>query len=295
MLQWLNHRSVLDGAAGRAARLTAGMLCGLFLVASGWWLARNRHGRWLILVAAGSASWTASGLGVGAVHRRALPLPRNQRPLPWVVIDRTLSEVPLFTGAFADDKDGNGYGMLEQWIPRVGNITAQRRGAEALAGDGLVLICPTRSAGAAFRDQLVQYVQAGGKLLVFDSWEQPRSTANSVLWPFGLTSDRGAAQQTGQTLRVDGVGEVALESSCAIRGGQPLAWWNDMPVAAQVNFGRGSVTAVGFGSLFDDASMGFHWLPEPEPDVRARYEVLYALLRRALPSQPLPRRHGSFP
>jgi hypothetical protein len=203
--------------------------------------------------------------------------------------------VPLFTGAFADDTEGNGYGMLEQWIPRVGNFTAQREGDAAFQGDGLVLICPTRSVSAAFRERLQRYVEGGGKLLVVDSLEQENSTANSVLWPFGLASDHGAAQTAGEKLRLDGAAEVPLPSSCAIRGGQPLAWWKDMPVAAQASYGRGTVTAIGFGSLFNDASMGFHWLPEPEPDVLARYEVLYTLLRAALPNQPLPRRRGSFP
>jgi hypothetical protein len=46
------------------------------------------------------------------------------------------------------------------------------------------------------------------------------------------------------------------------------------------------VTAIGFGSLFNDAAMGFHWLPEPEEDTLERYEALYALLRSALPPSP---------
>ena len=48
--------------------------------------------------------------------------------------------------------------------------------------------------------------------------------------------------------------------------------------------GKGSVTAIGFAHLFIDASMGFHWLPEPEAEVRDRYDVLYGLLRTSLPT-----------
>ena len=198
MLQWLNHGSVLDRTWVKVPLLSAGMLAGLALLAGGWWLGRAAGGGWLVLIAAGMASWTAGWLAVAEVQRRALPLPENLRPLPWVVIDRTLSEVPLFTGAFADDKQGNGYGMLEQWIPRVGNFTAQREGDAAFQGDGLVLICPTRSVSAAFRDRLLRFVEAGGKLLVVDSLELENSTANSVLWPFGLASDHGAAAAQGE-------------------------------------------------------------------------------------------------
>ncbi len=59
-----------------------------------------------------------------------------------------------------------------------------------------------------------------------------------------------------------------------------------MPVAATVHFGRGSVTAIGFGSLFNDANMGYHWLPEPSDEMRARYDLLYDLLRAALGEVP---------
>ena len=73
---------------------------------------------------------------------------------------------------------------------------------------------------------------------------------------------------------------MALLAACEIVGGEPLAWLHDVPVAARVRWGKGTVTAIGFGGLFNDANMGFHWLPDPEPAVRDRYEVLYGLLRR---------------
>jgi hypothetical protein len=186
--------------------------------------------------------------------------------------------------------------MLEQWIPRLGNFISRRTGPDTFLGDGLVIIGANRSVSSAYRERLMQYVQGGGKVLVVDSMEIADSTANSILWPFGLASDHGVSQPTETPLRWDEEGpEVPLQSSCAITGGETLAWWGDTPVAAQVAFGQGTVTAIGFGSLFNDASMGFHWLPEPEEEVLARYEMLYTLLRASLPSAPLPRRQGSFP
>ena len=54
-------------------------------------------------------------------------------------------------------------------------------------------------------------------------------------------------------------------------------------MAAQVRHGRGLVTAVGFGSLFNDTALGTHWRPPPEQDPLQRYELLYGLLRASLP------------
>ena len=53
-------------------------------------------------------------------------------------------------------------------------------------------------------------------------------------------------------------------------------------MAAQTRHGKGTITAIGFGALLGDASMGTHWLPEPEQATLRRYEVLYAILRASL-------------
>ena len=205
-----------------------------------------------------------------------------------VVIDRNLSEVPLFTGAFADDEDGAGYGMLEQWIPRIGNFISRGAGDKTFVGDGLVILCPTRSVSQQYQDQLLRYVESGGKVLVVDAAAVEGSTANSLLWPFGLASNHSASPAPKGKLRcVVEAPEIPLEASCEITGGKPLAWLGETPVAASARYGNGTVTAIGFGDLFNDASMGLHWLPEPDAETRQRYDVLYALLRASLPAQPL--------
>ena len=181
-----------------------------------------------------------------------------------VVIDRSLSTVPLFTGAFADDPEGGGYGLLEQWVPRVGNYTSRRGSADALTGDALVVICPTLLPSPRFRDELIDWVQSGGRLMVFDTPDVEDSTANSLLMLFGLTSVHNAVEQKNEPLRLaDRSRETPLQASCEIRGGEPLALWGQVPIAARTRFGEGWVTAIGFGSLFNDASMGYHWLRGP--------------------------------
>ena len=128
MLEWLNHTSRWD-AVGLQWCLLVGMCLALgascAVAARG---VRGGRGRWLLLLACGWMAWAGAAQAVNGLQRRAMPLPKKTRKLQHVVIDRTLSSVPLFTGAFADATDGVGYGMLEQWIPRVGNFISRRTG-----------------------------------------------------------------------------------------------------------------------------------------------------------------------
>ena len=286
MLEWLNHQSPLDRPAVRLALLIAALAAALAILGAGLWRARGFSGTWVVLVTTGLLGWTLAAAAVTVANHRAMPLPPAVRPRPQVVIDRNVSAVPFFTGAFADDDDqgeGAGYGMLEQWIPRLGFWMSRQSGDGVFAGDALVVICPTRSVTRHYREQLIEYVRGGGKVLVFDSPDSDGSTANSLLWPFGLASDPNVSVPELTKIRLaDRTTDVELQGSCEITGGAPIAWLDDMPVAATVHFGRGSVTAIGFGSLFNDANMGYHWLPEPSDEMRARYDLLYDLLRAAL-------------
>ncbi len=173
MLDWLNHRSVLDR---RAARLGLVLPLGLFaalLLAWGVWMGRTLGGGWMLMVALGYAGWAAAAGVTIADHRCGLPVPEVQRAEPHVVIDRTVSQVPLFTGAFADDKEGLGYGLFEQWIPRIGNWTSRRTGSEAFTGEAIVIVCPTRSVTAEYQQRLLEFVARGGRVLVLDSPDVP--------------------------------------------------------------------------------------------------------------------------
>ena len=56
-----------------------------------------------------------------------MPVPECLRPEPCVVIDRNTSTVPLAKGMYATG-DGEGYGMLESWIARLGCYTVRKEG-----------------------------------------------------------------------------------------------------------------------------------------------------------------------
>jgi hypothetical protein len=287
MVQWLNHRSWLDRAWLWWLLWIPSVLTGLFLVGWGTWQSRRMVAGGRLVAAAALAGWAVATLLLGAARDASMPWPRAVRPLAQVVIDREISEVPLFTGAFADSKDGEGYGLFEQWIPRLGCYLSRRSGQHVFGGDALVVIAPTRSVSDEYLERLERFVAAGGHLLVIDSPDVQGSTASSLHEAFGLAS--GQLPAPGETAPLEVAGcdaQPPMMASNAITGGEPIAWWNGHVVAARTRHGQGMVTAVGFGSLFNDAAMGFHWLPAPDDATLERYEALYALLRLSLPVPP---------
>ncbi len=286
MLEWLNHRSLFDRRPVRLAVGLAAFGVALAMVATGLRLGRaaplakasSSGPAWLVLLAAGLAGGIAGSWAVIVVHRHSMRLPSPERPLPLLVIDRTVSEVPLAIDGFTDKGGGLGYGLLEQWIPRLGYVTTRRSGPAAFSGDVLVVISPTRSVPEDYRQRLVQYVEQGGKLLVIDAIGSPGTTANSLLQPFGM-SVRHSTSRQGVLALADGWPALAVEGACEIVGGEPFAWVDSLPVAARKRHGQGEVMAVGFGLEWNDRSFGGHWMREPTPEEKQRFDLFFATVR----------------
>jgi len=250
-----------------------------------------------VLSAAGVLGVTVGSMAVVGVNRLAMPELVPERPMTRVVIDRTVSEAPLSLGS-ENEGEGQGFGLLEQWISRLGCYTIQRSGEGAFSGEMLVVICPTRSVPGEFRQGLVEYVARGGKLLVIDSPESFGSTSNSLLWPFGLSVSH-ASSRSGQLRLSEAWPALPVEATCEILGGEPFMWVDDMPVAARARYQQGSVMAVGFGHVLNDTAMGGHWMLTPDenlslilrqdldPDLRTRYDLLFALLEGLLEQRPV--------
>jgi hypothetical protein len=271
MIEWLNRRSPwLDPRPWL-------LLLALPPLAVGCRMAGARRETWLALVAACACGWAAASWAVAAAQQRAMPTPECLRPQPCVVIDRTLSQVPLSQGEQTQG-DGAGYGLFEQWIARLDCYTVRKEGAEEFSGDVLAVLCPSRPVTEEFQQRLERYVAAGGKLLVIDSPENKNSTADRLLGRFGLSFRRDRPWK-GRLSTVAELPVVEVDSAWQVSGGKPIAALGQLPVAATAVFGRGSVTAIGFGSLWNDQRMGGDWGRQPSPEVEARYRVLFGLLR----------------
>ena len=222
------------------------------------------------------------------MQAQGLRLPPKVHSLPNVIIDRTTSQLPLATSDRNDDVMGRGYGLLEQWISRLGYTTQRAEGDDAFQGDAIVMICPSRPGSELFRRRLVDYVDRGGRLLVIDAGQsEALSTSNQILRPYGLSINY-AENRKGDLMLTDAWPRLSVESAWEVVGGDRIATFNGTrPVCSKVRYGKGLVMAVGFGNLFSDKNMGYDWTHVPDTVERTRYDALFALLRNFVMDEPI--------
>jgi hypothetical protein len=286
MLQWLNYSSPFDSFGMRLPVLVLGIALGLAAFAGGLAFARRLDSKWLTLTAAGVLGWTLASMLVGGLQQASFAAPKAVRPMVEIVFDRTVSDVALCRGGFTTEGKGEGYGLVEQWIPRLGYFPKRRSGPAVFSGDALVIICPSHSVPEEYRRQLVDYVKRGGKLLLIDSPDNQTTTANSLLWPFGLSLS-SAPNTKGHLRQSEEWPDIRVQAAYAIHGGKPFMWVGPTPVGARIQFGKGSVMAIGFGAVLNDAGMGDHWMRTPDADQRTRYDLLYSMVRGLMEDQPV--------
>lgn len=194
-----------------------------------------------------------------------------------VVLDRAACDAPLPKNGFIAGKD-NAFGQFERSILRLGYFTRRSADPDLAEADLVVFLHPNRDFLPAYRDRLVRYVAQGGKLFVLDSPQNGKSTANSLLYPFGLAVKGPLA--SGGTLRCpQGWPNIPVAAARRIEGGTPLARLQGQAVAAWSQHGKGSVTVIGFASRFADAKMGVIGDVVPDAKLRGVFEFEFTLLR----------------
>lgn len=273
MIEWLNHTNTF--ADPRPYLMTLGIV----LLLAGLWLARPWDATWAPFLAAGLLGWVVGTVGVRAGHAAAMPAPTPVRDFVKVLVDRTVSDVRLPKGGFIGGK-GEGFGIFDRWILRLGYFTVRAGGPEAIKPDVdlVVVLHPRLGVSDAFRKRLVRYVDAGGRLLVLDSPSNSESTANSLIHPFGIEVDR-QTDYSGPAIMPKGWPVVPIKSACEVKGGQPLVMLGTKTVAASIRHGKGTVTVIGFGARFNNDQMGVTGDVVPGPDLRKVYDVQFSLLR----------------
>ena len=286
MLEWCNRTDSLGNVSPLLLTVIGLALGALALV-----LARGWAGAWAGLVAVGMLAHVAAAWGVREENCRAMPPPENIRPYVLVTTDRTVSDVILPKGGFIAGKE-DGFGCFERWILRVGYFTERASGADVTRGQLAVIINPDLRDPDEYLDTLVRYVEQGGKLLVLDSAKNLKSTANSVLWPFGLTVRHDGAPLAGSLAGPQGWPTIKVDAACEISGGESFARIQGRPVGTWVRRGKGLVTVIGFSSRFSDANMGVTGDTIPDAAMRDVYETQFKLFRAiiedTLPTLPPP-------
>ncbi len=277
MLEWLNHHN-----SPYPIQLFL-IILGLPLLAYGLVLCRKWSVAWLVVVCSLVFGWSIAAAGTRAIHRNSMSLPKAVRPMVQVAVDRTVCNGPLSRSGFISGNK-KGFGIFERWILRLGYFTSRRSGTEALTGDLVVFMDPNQTVTNNFREELVNYVELGGKVLILDSPINTGSTANSLLYPFGLSVTPNM-QLGGQLKAPESWPVIQIDSTCEIKGGQAIASVTNVPVIARARHGKGTVTVVGFSSRFADAYMGVTGDVVPDDELRKVFDVQFAIFRDIVSGQ----------
>ncbi len=275
MLGWLNHEAPSQNV--QSILIVLGVLLGAGALVVG----RTWPGAGFVLLSGVLLGITTAGITVRALHRAAVPAPKPSRPFTHVVIDRTVCDSPLSRSGFIAGQ-ADGFGIFERWILRLGYFTSRRTGRDAFSGDLLVFLYPRKEVSPDFRRQLANYVNGGGRILVIDAPANARSTTNALLHPFGMRMVNSPPLAGPLETPSGWPADVTARNAGRIEGGTPLIRIVGQPVAATAAFGKGTVTAIGFGAQFADLNMGVTGDTIPDAAMRNLYEIEFQLLRAIL-------------
>jgi hypothetical protein len=271
MVNWLNRSNTAFNPRGLL------IVIGILFLAGTLVLARGTSGLWLTVISVVFFGWAGAAITVRVIHKNSMPPPQAKRPMVNVTIDRTVCDAPLSMSGFISGQK-NGFGIFERWILRLGYFTARKQGSDALAGNLVVFTQPDLTIPAMFREELVKYVTAGGNILILDSLENTKSTANSLLYPFGMSVTR-SNPRNGQLKAQENWPVIKIDSAYQIDGGKPFLWVDNSPIASRASFGKGTVTVIGFGSRFADAYMGVTGDVIPAEDLKKVFDLQFAILK----------------
>src|SRR5439155_4452539 len=131
---------------------------------------------------------------------------------------------------FIGGKPGE-FGIFERWILRLGYFTCRRGGPDAFAANLVVFAYPDKPVSAEYVARLQEYVRAGGHVLVIDSAKNLKSTANALLYPFGMAVKHAGAAPLAGELTSTTLPTVPISDACEVTGGEVTARVNQTAVA----------------------------------------------------------------
>ncbi len=274
MLEWLNHQN----ASPFFKRIMA--IIGAVLFVIGLILIGLKRETCVIMIAAGMLGWSAAGFFINGL---GMELPEAKRPMVRVALERGISGVSLPEGGFISGEE-DCFGHFERSILRLGYFPYRSGSKRIFDGNLLIILYPSQKPGPGFIKQLEKYVSSGGKVLILDSIENKGSSINDLLQPFALSVKR-TEELSGILAVSPGLPEIKVANALEVVGGNTIASLFDRPVAASLQYGKGSLTIIGFGSRFSDANMGVIGDVMPDAELRKVFDFLYLILRKMVESK----------
>ncbi len=276
--EWLNRRNLL--AFLNPILLVAGV---------GGLLYALRAGRGYLFVLPNAAAAVLWGAGLSAaalwgttrLSEAAYP-PAVPKTAPVEIsfsVEDGDFELPLY--GFLQNY-GAGYEVFYQWMMRVGlfpRVAFTLSGALDRPGPAVV-IRPRKGVPEGIPEKLRPWLERGGVLLVLEGPSRPGSSANALLAPYGLSFGDAPCRGTAAVVPAGNVPITDVRGAVAVAGGTPLlATDAGETVLSFARVGKGMVVAGGLAETFADPSMGGSHRTIPDRDLRARYEVAFALAR----------------
>lgn len=234
-------------------------------------------GFWSVVIAAGTLTAVVVSVATEGAVARAYPLPQPRRDPVHVTFDQGHGNYVL-PSELLPRTNWRNFQTFYVWTQRLGLIPRNEHSIEdAVRNSGaLVEINPHRPFSIEEIDRVVDFVRRGGTLVVLDTPENPNSTANQLVGPFGFVFDREAADSitvlnaAGDTL---GVSRRAV----GVGGVTPILKLGDgRTTMGYREFGEGKVVACGASYIFSSEYMG-NTAVVPNAYQRRVYRVEYEL------------------
>ena len=172
--------------------------------------------------------------------------------------------------------------MFYQWVLRLGYypFTGKTLKEDMQDASLLIVINPDKQFAPDELDQLKDYLQKGGKLLLMDSVTNVGSTANDLLSCFGMKIKGDRKVTLPSTYSTSWMSRMGQNSAFVIEGGDALFRSAEGdPILSVTQVGEGMIAVMTFSQLFTNPPMGGSYRVVPNQQQRDIYELEFNLLR----------------
>lgn len=214
-------------------------------------------GFWAVVVVAGALAAVAAATMADRAVVEDYALPQPRRSPVYVAFDQGHGNYTLPVELLPVTNWRN-FQTFYVWTQRLGMIPRNDNTIEeAVKNSGaLVEVNPNRPFSIEEIDTVVDYVRRGGTLIVMDTPDNPGSTANQILGPFGIVFD-GEVADSIAVINADGDTLGVARKAVGIGRVKPILKLGDGRTAmGYSSFGNGKVVACGASYLFSSAFMG---------------------------------------
>jgi hypothetical protein len=212
---------------------------------------------------------------------RSFPLPHARTPYTKVVFEQEHGDYELPLKGFTKEREES-YEVFYQWVLRVGYYPFTGKTLEEDMQDAslLIIINPDKPFSPDELDQLKNYLQNGGRLLLMDAVTNQSSTADELLSYFGMKIKRDRKVTLPTAYSTSWMSRMGQNSAFAIEGGEGVLNSTDgNPILSTAQVGKGMIAVMTFSQLFTNPPMGGSYRVVPSPQQREIYNLEFNILR----------------